>query len=82
MQVKETVVADLMQGRAQQFQVPLYQRTYELRRRLNELDGVAIAEGKLALRPGFRLSLLESEENRERLFETLGWFQDRWNARG
>ncbi|MEV6209586.1 DUF262 domain-containing protein [Kitasatospora sp. NPDC051914] len=28
MQAKETVVADLMQGRAQQFQVPLYQRTY------------------------------------------------------
>ena len=54
----------------------------ELRRRLNELEGVSIAEGKLALRPGFRLSLLESERNRERLFETLGWFQDRWNARG
>ncbi|MGF1236313.1 GmrSD restriction endonuclease domain-containing protein [Streptomyces sp. 2-6] len=28
MQAKETLFADLMQGRAQQFQVPLYQRTY------------------------------------------------------
>ncbi|WP_172386812.1 DUF262 domain-containing protein [Streptomyces sp. MNP-20] len=28
MQAKETVFADLMQGRTQQFQVPLYQRTY------------------------------------------------------
>ncbi|WP_406401441.1 DUF262 domain-containing protein [Streptomyces uncialis] len=28
MQAKETVFADLVQGRAQQFQVPLYQRTY------------------------------------------------------
>ncbi|WP_241563157.1 DUF262 domain-containing protein [Streptomyces sp. E1N211] len=28
MQAKETLFADLMQGRTQQFQVPLYQRTY------------------------------------------------------
>ncbi|MBK0371487.1 DUF262 domain-containing protein [Streptomyces sp. RB110-1] len=28
MQAKETLFADLIQGRAQQFQVPLYQRTY------------------------------------------------------
>ncbi|MGW7595498.1 GmrSD restriction endonuclease domain-containing protein, partial [Streptomyces rubiginosohelvolus] len=28
MQAKETLLADLVQGRAQQFQVPLYQRTY------------------------------------------------------
>ncbi|MFG3141861.1 DUF262 domain-containing protein [Streptomyces sp. NPDC048211] len=28
MQAKETIFADLVQGRAQQFQVPLYQRTY------------------------------------------------------
>jgi uncharacterized protein with ParB-like and HNH nuclease domain/alkylated DNA nucleotide flippase Atl1 len=28
MQAKETLFADLLQGRAQQFQVPLYQRTY------------------------------------------------------
>ncbi|WP_431955155.1 GmrSD restriction endonuclease domain-containing protein [Actinacidiphila sp. bgisy167] len=28
MQVRETLFADLVQGRAQQFQVPLYQRTY------------------------------------------------------
>jgi hypothetical protein len=28
MQAKETLFADLVQGRAQQFQVPLYQRTY------------------------------------------------------
>lgn len=28
MQAKETMFADLVQGRAQQFQVPLYQRTY------------------------------------------------------
>ncbi|MFV0127340.1 DUF262 domain-containing protein [Streptomyces sp. HMX112] len=28
MQAKETLFADLVQGRTQQFQVPLYQRTY------------------------------------------------------
>ncbi|MFJ8294651.1 hypothetical protein ACIQ9R_02140 [Streptomyces sp. NPDC094447] len=28
MQAKETLFADLVQGRAQQFRVPLYQRTY------------------------------------------------------
>ncbi len=30
MQAKETLFADLVQGRAQQFQVPLHQRTYSL----------------------------------------------------
>ncbi|SCL26070.1 6-O-methylguanine DNA methyltransferase, DNA binding domain [Micromonospora pallida] len=46
----------------------------EFRRRLNELPGVKIAAAKLALRPGFPLGVLESEEARARLIEHLGWF--------
>jgi alkylated DNA nucleotide flippase Atl1 len=53
----------------------------ELLRRLNELDGVDIPEGKLELRPGFRLSLLEKERNKELLAQTLAWFRDRWEER-
>ncbi|MFI8940064.1 DUF262 domain-containing protein [Streptomyces syringium] len=54
----------------------------ELLGRLSELEGVSIPEGKLELRPSFRLSLLENERNREALSETLGWFRDRWEDRG
>lgn len=53
----------------------------ELLRRLNELQGVDIPEGKLELRPSFRLSLLEENHNRELLAETLTWFRCRWDAR-
>jgi hypothetical protein len=48
-----------------------------LRRRLNELDGVSIPEGKLGLRPSFPLTVLVDEENHKQLFATLAWFWDR-----
>lgn len=54
----------------------------ELLRRLNELEGVDIPEGKLELRPNVRLSLLEKDRNRELLAETLAWFRDCWEDRG
>ncbi|MER6283714.1 GmrSD restriction endonuclease domain-containing protein [Streptomyces sviceus] len=54
----------------------------ELLTRLNELEGVDIPEGKLELRPNFRLSVLEKERNRELLAETLAWFRGRWDERG
>ncbi|MBC3989380.1 DUF262 domain-containing protein [Streptomyces sp. AC563] len=53
----------------------------ELLRRLNELKGVDIPEGKLELRPSFRLSVLKESRNRELLAETLAWFRDCWEAR-
>ncbi|GAA2815973.1 GmrSD restriction endonuclease domain-containing protein [Streptomyces showdoensis] len=53
----------------------------ELLRRLNELEGVAIPEGKLELRPGIRLSLLEDHANLKLLTEALTWFRDRWEKR-
>ncbi|MGW1074934.1 GmrSD restriction endonuclease domain-containing protein [Streptomyces sp. NPDC002537] len=53
----------------------------ELLDRLNELEGVSIPEGKLELRPSFRLSSLENDRNCELLCETLGWFRDRWEDR-
>ncbi|WP_328335511.1 MULTISPECIES: GmrSD restriction endonuclease domain-containing protein [unclassified Streptomyces] len=53
----------------------------ELLNRLNELEGVSIPEGKLELRPSFRLSALEDDGNRERLFATLAWFRDCWEGR-
>ncbi|MFF5962686.1 hypothetical protein ACFY64_02845 [Streptomyces collinus] len=53
----------------------------ELLRRLNELEGLDIPEGKLELRPSFRLSVLEKDRNRELLTETLTWFRDRWEKR-
>ncbi|MEU1940902.1 DUF262 domain-containing protein [Streptomyces sp. NPDC020125] len=52
----------------------------ELLRRLNELEGVDIPEGKLELRPSLRLSLLEKDHNRKLLTETLTWFRDRWES--
>ncbi|MBV9025715.1 MAG: DUF262 domain-containing protein [Streptomycetaceae bacterium] len=52
----------------------------ELLTRLNELEGVDIPEGKLELRPSFRLSLLEKDHNRELLSGTLAWFRDRWDS--
>lgn len=49
----------------------------ELRRRLNRMDGVEIPEGKLTLRPSFRLSLLADERNQQLLREALLWFRER-----
>ncbi|MDH6570756.1 alkylated DNA nucleotide flippase Atl1 [Streptomyces sp. SAI-117] len=54
----------------------------ELLTRLNELEGVDIPEGKLELRPNFRLSVLEKDRNRELLAEALAWFRGRWEERG
>jgi hypothetical protein len=42
---------------------------------------VDIPEGKLELRPSFRLALLEKVSNRELLAQTLAWFRDRWEER-
>ncbi|MFC9428071.1 DUF262 domain-containing protein [Streptomyces sp. NPDC056987] len=53
----------------------------ELLRRLNELKGIDIPEGKLELRPNFRLSLLEDGHNLELLTGTLAWFRHRWVTR-
>ncbi|MFF9115995.1 DUF262 domain-containing protein [Streptomyces massasporeus] len=53
----------------------------EFLRRLNELEGVDIPEGKLELRPSFRLSVLEKDRNRELFAETLAWFRDCWENR-
>lgn len=53
----------------------------ELLGRVNGLDGVDIPEGKLDLRPNFRLALLEKDGNRDALAETLTWFRDRWVGR-
>ncbi|MEU7497001.1 DUF262 domain-containing protein [Streptomyces griseofuscus] len=53
----------------------------ELLKRLNEIEGVEIPEGKLELRPNFCLALLETDHNRELLGETLAWFRDRWEKR-
>ncbi|MFH8750826.1 DUF262 domain-containing protein [Streptomyces rimosus] len=63
--------------------VPFTERALraELLRRINELEGVDIPEGKLELRPTFRLSLLEKDRNRELLIEALKWFRDRWESR-
>ncbi|MFJ5520747.1 DUF262 domain-containing protein [Streptomyces griseoluteus] len=54
----------------------------ELLRRLNELEGVDIPDGKLELHPSFRLSVLEKEHNLELLAKALAWFRDRWEEQG
>ncbi|MEU2666811.1 DUF1524 domain-containing protein [Micromonospora sp. NPDC007220] len=46
----------------------------QFRQRLNELPGVKIAAAKLALRPGFLLSVLVDLKVREALIEHLRWF--------
>jgi alkylated DNA nucleotide flippase Atl1 len=46
----------------------------EFRTRLNEIPGVNIAAAKIALRPGFRLELLVSDDARKALIEVLSWF--------
>ncbi|MEU4791449.1 DUF262 domain-containing protein [Micromonospora tulbaghiae] len=48
----------------------------ELRQRLNELPGVEIAAAKLAMRPGFPLTVLADTEAREALLDHLRWFYD------
>ncbi|UGY90760.1 GmrSD restriction endonuclease domain-containing protein [Streptomyces gobiensis] len=49
----------------------------ELRRRFNGMTGVEIPQGKLTLRPSFRLSILTDEGNQQALREALLWFRDR-----
>ncbi|WP_253915789.1 DUF262 domain-containing protein [Streptomyces sp. NRRL S-31] len=56
-------------------------RRAEFLARLNALDGVDIPEGKLELRPGFRLSLLTVSGNQRLLHETLTWFRQQWDER-
>ncbi|MFP8905847.1 GmrSD restriction endonuclease domain-containing protein [Streptomyces atacamensis] len=53
----------------------------EFLKRLNKLEGVDIPEGKLELRPGFRLAVLEDDRNRELLCEALAWFRECWENR-
>ncbi|MER5848708.1 DUF262 domain-containing protein [Streptomyces sp. NPDC002012] len=56
MQAKETLFADLIQGRAQQFQVPLYQRTYSwTERQLGQLWSDILEQAEL-LESGDRAS--------------------------
>ncbi|MFF0824170.1 DUF262 domain-containing protein [Micromonospora haikouensis] len=48
----------------------------ELRQRLNQLPGVNIPTAKLALRPGFPLTVLADADAREALLDHLRWFYD------
>ncbi|MEW2329433.1 DUF262 domain-containing protein [Micromonospora chersina] len=48
----------------------------ELRQRLNQLPGVDIAAAKIALRPGFLLTVLADADAREALLDHLRWFYD------
>ncbi|WP_063713114.1 GmrSD restriction endonuclease domain-containing protein [Nocardia jiangxiensis] len=48
----------------------------QLRCRINDLAGVDIAAGKLALRPSFPLTAIVDEVDHKRLRETLVWFRD------
>jgi alkylated DNA nucleotide flippase Atl1 len=45
-----------------------------LRQRLNQLPGVDIAAAKIALRPGFPLTVLTSPKDCDALIEHLAWF--------
>ncbi len=56
MQAKETLFADLVQGKAQQFKVPLYQRTYPwTERQLGQLWADILEQAEL-LKTGDRES--------------------------
>jgi alkylated DNA nucleotide flippase Atl1 len=46
----------------------------ELRRRLNDVPGIDLPEGKIALRPSFRLSALADAEALRRVKGALEWF--------
>ncbi|RQW89112.1 GmrSD restriction endonuclease domain-containing protein [Micromonospora globispora] len=48
----------------------------ELRQRLNQLPGVDIAAARIALRPGFPLTVLADADAREALLDHLRWFYD------
>ncbi|MFF0232691.1 DUF262 domain-containing protein [Micromonospora sp. NPDC005254] len=48
----------------------------ELRQRLNQLPGVDIAAAKIALRPGFPLTVLTDSDARDALLDHLRWFYD------
>ncbi|WP_234365122.1 hypothetical protein [Streptomyces sp. RTd22] len=52
----------------------------ELLRRRNELEDIDLPEGKLELRPSFRLSLPEKDHNLKLLVDSLAWFRDRWGS--
>lgn len=53
----------------------------EFLRRLNTLEGVTIPEGKLELRPSFRLVALGEATNSEVLIGALTWFRECWESR-
>jgi hypothetical protein len=42
-------------------------------RRLNEIDGVGLAEDTIAKKPSVQLALFRDAANRERLFDALEW---------
>jgi alkylated DNA nucleotide flippase Atl1 len=46
----------------------------EFRQRLNKVPGVNLAQAKIALRPGFPLSVLANTTDRDLVIEQLGWF--------
>ncbi|MFG3557113.1 hypothetical protein ACGGAQ_22270 [Micromonospora sp. NPDC047557] len=52
----------------------------ELRQRLNQLPGVDIAAAKIALRPGFPLTVLTDSDARDALLDHLRWFYDQAQA--
>ncbi|MEO3746512.1 DUF262 domain-containing protein [Plantactinospora sp. B5E13] len=52
----------------------------EFRQRLNTVPGVEIAAAKLALRPGFPLTVLVDPEARKALIEQLRWFYEQAQA--
>jgi alkylated DNA nucleotide flippase Atl1 len=49
-------------------------RREEFRQRLNKVPGVNIAEARIALRPGFPLTVLANAADRDLVIEQLGWF--------
>src|SRR3569833_87685 len=51
-------------------------RREELRRRLNEIEGVDLSESKLEQRPGFTLELLVERAKRQAVIKVLAWFHE------
>jgi hypothetical protein len=47
----------------------------EFRQRLNAVPGVELPAVKLALRPGFDVSVLADDDKRTTLLEALAWFR-------
>jgi Uncharacterized conserved protein len=48
----------------------------ELRNRLNRIPGIDISEDRLHLRPSFRVTVLESEENQDAVADVLRFFMN------